>query len=240
MNGRSPRRFAEECEEIALEARAELGLDSQARLDPRRLAKHLGIEVVSIKRYRHVCPAAVKQLTERDKMAFSAGTVFRKTRCMILVNPVHSPKRESNSIAHELAHLMLEHEPMSLLDGAGRRNWREEDEGEAHYLAGALLVPESGVAPVLDRMDWDLRSAADHFGVSDALMQIRIEVSGAGAGVSTPIGSEAAGELTTTLEEELRQTDHPAARPVFRRLRIAREGTQNATNSTPATSPAVS
>lgn len=175
MDGEVPSGFADECEEISLEVRAELGLRSHDRLDPRRLADHLAIEVAPLDRYRKLLPKEVARLTDIDPTALSAVTVFYGTKCMILVNPEHSVEREMNTIAHELAHVMLEHEPKPLFDGDCERVWCGAEEDEANYLAGALLVPRDAVGPVLSLTGEDVAAAAEHFGVSEAVMARRIE-----------------------------------------------------------------
>src|SRR6476646_6990642 len=158
--------FVDRCEQIALVLRAELELDAESRFDPVDFASHLAIDVDSIERFRDALPDAVGQLTEADIQSFAAATVFCGTRCLILVNPSQSPSEEALSVAHELAHLELEHEPTwPLFDEAGNRmRWRADEEAEAEYLAGAMLVPRSGVAPVFSRLDRDPLGVAAHFG----------------------------------------------------------------------------
>lgn len=173
MTAEVPSGFADECEEIALEVRAELGLRSCDHLDPRALAEHLAIEVAPLDLYRGTLPEEVARLTEDDPTALSAVTVFRGTRCKILINPEHCAEREANTIAHELAHVMLEHKPRPLFDG-GERIWCGAEEDEANYLAGALLVPRDAVGLMMSVMEEDEAAVADHFGVSEELMARRI------------------------------------------------------------------
>jgi Zn-dependent peptidase ImmA (M78 family) len=165
-----------ECETIALEARAEVGLGAEDRLDPELLAEHLAIELRPLAAYRAVLPDAVEHLTEKAPSVFSAVTVYRDSKRRIIYNPVHSPRRHVNTIAHELAHGLLEHKPTELFDEHGNRIWIPDDEAEADYLAGALLVPLGAVEPVMVRLEGDLVDAAEHFGVSENLMQYRIEI----------------------------------------------------------------
>jgi len=53
---------------------------------------------------------------------------------MIIFNSAHSVQRTANSIAHELSHVLLEHEPGGVLDD-GVRRFPADDETEAD-LAG--------------------------------------------------------------------------------------------------------
>lgn len=214
-----PQAFAAECEKIALRLRSELDLDSQDRLDPRRVAAHLEIGVVSIERYRDTCPDAVALLTEKDKGAFAAASVFCGTRCLIIVNPSQSDTEMALSIAHEIAHRELEHEPTwPLFDQTGRGlEDHEQEEAEAEHLARAILVPEKGLEPVLARCGGNALLAAAHFGVSVKLMRRRIEEVGRRPAQAPP-------DRSFTAEPEL----------VLRRL-VGRGDGEPAPASSPAT-----
>ncbi len=104
-------------------------------------------------------------------------TVFRGTRCRIFFNPFHAPTRTANSIAHEISHVVLEHEPAVLSEREGLRDWNTEQEEEADWLAGALLVPREGA------LRWLLAggnntAGAQHFGVSAQLFAWRVNHTG--------------------------------------------------------------
>jgi len=167
--------FVDRCEDIALELRGELGIGDQARLDPKELAAHLAVDVHSIEHFRPRLPDEVRRLAEEDVESFAAVTVFCGTRCLILVNPSQGSHEEALSIAHELAHLELEHEPTwPLFDAAGRRRrWRANEEVEAEYLAGAILAPRSGVRALIARLGHDPRRISEHFGVGPSLARRR-------------------------------------------------------------------
>ena len=172
-----PDEFRAECEEIALELRREVGLGSQDRLDPRDRAKDMAIDVFTIERFRELHPNAVAQLAKNDAEAFDAMVVFHGTRCLILVNPSQSPEEEALSVAHEIAHIELEHERLEapLFDEAGRRrSWHPQEEAEAEYLARTMLVPESAIEPVLARCGGNIGEVAAHFGVSVRLLRQRM------------------------------------------------------------------
>jgi Zn-dependent peptidase ImmA (M78 family) len=178
MSEELPDEFRAECEEIALELRREIGLDSQDRLDPRDRAKDMAIDVFTIERFRELYPDAVYQLAERDAEAFDAMAVFHGTRCLILVNPSQSPEEKALSIAHEIAHIELEHERLKapLFDEEGRRrSWHPQEEAEAEYLARTMMVPKAAIEPVLARLDGSVGAAAAHFGVSVALLRKRMD-----------------------------------------------------------------
>jgi Zn-dependent peptidase ImmA (M78 family) len=173
-----PDEFRAGCEEIALELRREVGLGSQDRLDPRDRAQDMAIDVFTIERFHELHPEAVDQLAKHDAEAFDAMVVFHGTRCLILVNPSQTPEEEALSIAHEIAHIELEHERLKapLFDEAGRRrSWHPQEEAEAEYLARTMLVPKSAIEPILARYGGNVGKAAVHFGVSVGLLCQRME-----------------------------------------------------------------
>src|SRR4051794_28725612 len=174
------RGFKTECERLSLEVRGELGLFADDRLDPEALADHLAIPVVSLEAFQSERPHDVARLTVDDAGCFSAATVFCGTRRLIVYNPAHAAGRHANSLAHELAHVLLEHQPGPVTDETGRRVWADDDEAQADWLGGTLLVPREGILPVMYRLK-NIQLAARHFGVSRQLMQWRFDHTGAAA-----------------------------------------------------------
>jgi hypothetical protein len=172
------RGFKAEAERISLELRAELGLAPGDRLDPRDLARHLGIPVVPLRDLKgEVDDARLELLLARDS-PLSALTVCAGTRRLIVYNQRHPPGRRASSLAHELAHVILEHPAGPVLDPTGHRLWDAEREAEADWQAGALLVPREGVLAWL-RREKAPDGGATHFGVSRALFRWRLYQSGA-------------------------------------------------------------
>lgn len=169
--------FCERAEKLALRQRAALGLTEHDRLDPRDLAEHLGVEVVGLTGFPGLSPEHEAELCEPRSRTLSAVTVLRDGRALIIVNDTHDAERQANSIAHELAHLLLEHEPNTALDALGNRIWPALDEAEATWLGACLLVPGSALRPALRRHGTQATCAA-HFGVSAELMRWRCNMNG--------------------------------------------------------------
>jgi Zn-dependent peptidase ImmA (M78 family) len=169
--------FKAECERISLEMRAELGLTPSCRLDPHALAEHLAIPTRSLDDFGDSCVSEVEQLVRVDQGSFSAATVFRGTQRLIIFNPAHPPGRHVNSVAHELSHIILEHEPGPIREAGGERRWAPDDEAEADWLAGTLLAPREGVLQMMSRLG-SIERAAQHFGISEALMRWRLNHTG--------------------------------------------------------------
>jgi len=168
------RGFKAEAERIAVRERAAVDIGPTDRLDPLALAAHRGILVLRLEQLRAFIPDDVDHLLVTDGACFSAATVVREGRAMIVFNESHTPTRCANSIAHELAHLILGHEPTNAFDALGNRHFPRELEDEATWLAGCLLVPKDGVQPVLRQNGNDIARAAEHFSVSTQLMQWRV------------------------------------------------------------------
>jgi len=168
------RGFKADAERIALREREAIGLRTVDALDPKQLASHRQIRVVTLASFAAVIGADVEHLLVTDSGCFSAATVIRDERIMIVYNESHAPGRCANSIAHELAHLILEHPATNAFDAFGNRNFPTSLEDEANWLAACLLVPKEAIISVLSLNDSDLERAASHFGVSVQLLRWRM------------------------------------------------------------------
>jgi Zn-dependent peptidase ImmA (M78 family) len=171
------RGFKSEAEALAREIRAELGLGPLDPLDPFLLADHLEIPVVPLSDIERT-NAGVCPLLTTEQGAFSAVTVFRGNRRLIVHNDAHHPARQNSNIAHELAHGLLLHPPTAALDNKGCREWNEDIEDEAAWLAGALLITEDAALAIV-RQRHTLPMAADFYKVSVPMVQYRINCTGA-------------------------------------------------------------
>lgn len=174
------RGFKKECEEICHEVRAELGTGRYAAFDPFALADNLFIPHEPIDDYAgdERCGWAVDHLAGEGREEFSAVTVYRGTRRRILYNGQNSPARRRSDVAHELSHVLLEHVPGPVRGNGDARTWNPDQEKEASWLSGVLLVPEH-VALRLARSGTPITGAATSYGVSVQLMQFRLNASGA-------------------------------------------------------------
>ena len=82
------------------------------------------------------------------------------------------------TFVHEVGHVLLRHQPPTEIIDAGCRRWDATMELEADWLAGELLVPRRAALEVA-RQQTDAEAAAQQFGVSRALMEWRLNHSGA-------------------------------------------------------------
>ena len=174
------RGFKAEAERISAEVRAELELGPLDRLDPFHFADHLGVQVFGLRELARFDGGGanfvhVLQGAERD--AFSAITIFRGDRRLIVHNDSHAPTRQASNIAHEMSHCILEHPPSPLLSPEGCRYWNTRVEEEADWLAGALLIPREG-ALTLTKRNVPIDRMAARYGVSEQLCRWRINETG--------------------------------------------------------------
>jgi predicted transcriptional regulator len=166
--------FKAEAERLALAERKALRLTSRCRLDPVRLAASKQIPVVPLGELRFIAPEHVHRLKRVDRMAFSAAAVVEENDALIVVNDGHTPQRQANSVAHELAHMILGHPAGAAFDEFGSRTLTRAHEAEANWLASCMLVPAAGIRPTMLRYDHDVHRAAEHYGVSVGLLRRRL------------------------------------------------------------------
>jgi hypothetical protein len=171
------RGFKTEATSIADEVRRELGCAPLDALDPRVLAAHLAIPIWPLSDLvgDH---AAIGHLLNSEPELFSAVTVFAGPRRTIVHNDAHTGGRQNSNLAHELAHGLLHHPPTPALDDRGNRNWNQDVEDEATYLAGALLVTEAATIAIAQGRMTKLEAAV-RLGVSQPMIQYRLNCTGA-------------------------------------------------------------
>jgi|SRR6185437_1913073 len=172
------RGFKSEAEAIARETRVEMGLSADAPIDIWQLARELEIPLVPLSALRKDEPDAVKHFMEIEAGCFSAVTIADGPRRLIVYNDAHAPVRQASDLAHEIAHALLRHRPHPAFDGHGCRDWSGEEEAEADWLGGALLIPESA-ALLLARRGVSLAQAASEYGVSEQMARFRMNVTNA-------------------------------------------------------------
>ncbi len=80
------------------------------------------------------------------------------------------------SLAHELSNSLLWHDPGSVIAGELARVWNAEQEEEAQWLAGALLVSDEAA---LERRGTSFVDAARFYGTSVDMVRCRFNVTGA-------------------------------------------------------------
>ncbi len=175
------RGFKAHAERLALDTRQEMGIGIHQRLDPKALAEHLSIKVMTLGALatRADIAEALGVLHGPEVSSLSAFTVFAGSKRMIVHNEAHTTGRQASNIAHEVSHGLLLHPPAPVLDLRGCRNWNGDNEDEATFLAGALLIPSQAAWRIAGRR-MPLEDAAEFFGCSVEMVRWRINITGAG------------------------------------------------------------
>ena len=175
------RGFKSWCEKTAAEYRAQLGLARDAPLDPHDLADYLDVLVWTPRDVPGLSDQGIEQLTEVDPGSWSAATIAPNGQHLVILNSAHADTRQRNSLAHELAHIILNHRPLRTATSdegflfSDRYDAAQEE--EADWLAGTLLLPREGLLTVFRRT----RSSAviaRKFGVSTKLVDWRLRMTG--------------------------------------------------------------
>jgi hypothetical protein len=176
-----PRGFKSEANRISVQMRIELGLEPHSPLCPWRLAEHLSIPAIPLRKIAEENPTIegeVNYLLNVDSGVFSAITIFDGSYRLIIHNDGHAPTRQRANLAHELAHALLNHSPHPPFCKHGRRVFNRQLEDEASWLGPTLLVSNEAAQWAL-RFGMTEETAGLHFGVSRVLMRFRLNKSGA-------------------------------------------------------------
>ncbi len=175
------RGFKAWCENVALQVRRDLDLAPIAALNPRQLASHLEIEVRTPYDIPDLDRACLRRLVTEDPQSWSAVTLSSGEKDLVLLNPVHSRGRQASDLMHELAHILLGHDPARVdvaEDGSlVLFTYDKDQEDEANWLAACLLLPRAALLAIRNESG-DLRSSAKDYGVSQAMLQYRLNVTG--------------------------------------------------------------
>ena len=163
--------------EVAQEERAGIGLGATDPFDPYALADAHGIAVYTLGSLSEfgVSADALNHFTFRDSSAWSAALVPLQTVRIIVENDTHAAVRRRSNIAHELGHHLLEHSFNNVILGEDhKRQFNAEQEKQATFMAGELLIPLAAA----ERMafdGWDNPRVASAYGVSEQFAQMQMK-----------------------------------------------------------------
>jgi hypothetical protein len=175
------RGFKSWCESTSVQFRTALGIAASAALPAPLLASHIGVRVLEVRDVPGLSRASLRQLTETDPASWSAMLVRHGDRHVAVMNTAHSPLRQSSSLMHECAHVILNHEPEEAGQVAGGlllvSAYRAQHEAEADWLAGALLLPRVALLAIVQR-DMPQDAAMRAYGVSEDMLRMRLDRTG--------------------------------------------------------------
>jgi Zn-dependent peptidase ImmA (M78 family) len=175
------RGFKSQCERRSVEIRKSLGLDHDDPLHGVDLAPQIGATIWNARDIEELPDIDLRQLTEIDSQSWSAFTLRIGIRHLVLYNPTQSAPRINSVIMHELAHIALGHELHSAsLSEDGHlvpSNYSQDQEDEADWLGGTLLLPRPALLRIRrDRLN-DV-AAMSKFRTSEEMLRWRFRMTG--------------------------------------------------------------
>lgn len=182
------RGFKAEAERQAQHIRSSMGLRPVDKLDSLSLARHLGAEVRSAEELTNL--QKLKTLEEIQPGAFSACTFILVDRTVIVYSPLASLGRRQSDVAHEVAHLILKHSVKDI-QKVGELPFftcNPDEEQEANWLAGCLLLPRSLLLTAA-KQGLDARRLAEKYEVSEQMANFRLRTTGVLRQIKSPTSS---------------------------------------------------
>lgn len=172
--------FKAQAERIALQARLDMALTPLAVLDPWAYSASLGVVVLEFNalnlEQRHC-----EQLLINDDESWSGLTLKEGGTHFVVLNPSHLVERQRNTLVHELSHIQLGHVPGRVDISPGGlmllSDYPEDQEQEADWLAGAILLPRDALHHHRVR-GLDSSEIARLYGVSQQLSDWRLRMTG--------------------------------------------------------------
>ncbi len=175
------RGFKTWAERTSASIREELDLPAHAPLTLEKMAEFLDVLLLSPHEVVGLSEEAKAQLLVNDVEGWSAVTCMPGDRRIVIFNPTHSIGRRSSDIAHELAHILLGHEPGKMVISQGgemiMRNFDQKQEEEADWLGWSLLLPREALAHAA-KLGRTHEQIAREYRVSRQLVEYRIRMTG--------------------------------------------------------------
>ena len=196
------RGFKSEANSTAGEIRTELDLGPLDRLDPliaRRLARSPSLSLSALAPGTAPDPASYLAGERRHS---PAATVFRGTRRLIVHNDAHAPGRQNSNLAHDSAtHCSCTPRPRHSMT-SGPECGTRTIEDEAAWLAGCLLVTEDAALDSRARHVEQGATAAEQLGVSDRMIQFRLNATAGRRDCVRPCQSQRLQDVTKSRSSE--------------------------------------
>ncbi len=168
------------CENEGIRWRRELKMYAYDPLPSRRLAQHLEVPVLNPTEIPGIDKQTLRCLLEEEAGWSAIALPINEGKHLIIYNPTHATTRHESNVMHELAHLLLGHQPIRFHQVSGTipvREYRTADEKAAEYLGGCLQITARG-------LDWAFQrnmahcEIAEHFGASVQMVRYRCNMTG--------------------------------------------------------------
>ena len=115
MTATLERGFKSWAERTAAGLREDLGISEEQPLDPHQLAAYFQVGVCIPKEIPGLPKDVLKQLLETDPWGWSATSIVKRDTALVIYKPRHSRARQTSDIMHELAHIILGHQPATMI-----------------------------------------------------------------------------------------------------------------------------
>jgi Zn-dependent peptidase ImmA (M78 family) len=172
------RGFKSEAERLATDLRQRVGCAEEDPAELEAVAENLGVRMLPADQL--VERSRLAELAEIQPDSFSAATFRLPTGERVVVyNPLHEPGRTRSNQAHELAHIILDHD-VRTIERVGNLKFLTCDvqqEEEADWLGGCLLLPRA----LLLSAAWkgmNAEQVAARFQTSVPMARFRLNASG--------------------------------------------------------------
>lgn len=175
------RGFKSQCERRSVEVRRQFGLRDTDQLLASQYAKQIGVVVWTERDITGLPCTDLEQLTQTEPDVWSAFTLRIEDRHLVVMNSTQSAPRQNSVLMHEVSHIALGHELTSgSLTDEGYFvpvTYDEDQEAEADWFAGALLLPRPSLLYIRRRGLSD-EQAKSEFLVSQAMLDWRFRMTG--------------------------------------------------------------
>jgi IrrE N-terminal-like domain len=175
------RGFKSQCERRAVEFRRQFGVADAGPLSADRLAMELNVLVWSASDVRGLSVDSKAVLADEADDSWLALTMRMGASHLVIHKPVHMSSRRNSIVMHELSHIILGHQlavAYILDDGSmAPGNFNQEQEDEADWLAGTLLLPRPALLSIRRRALKDHEACREYL-VSLDMLKWRLRMTG--------------------------------------------------------------
>lgn len=175
------RGFKSQCERRSIEFRKQLGAPPAGALRADDLAQALSVTVWSTNDIADINAADLELLNDNEDGSWSALTMRIGAANLVVYKPVNSEGRRNSVIMHELSHIVLGHElaEACILDDGSLvpGNFSQDQEDEADWLAGTLLLPRPALVSIRQRQLSDIDACRQYI-VSKDMLNWRMRMTG--------------------------------------------------------------
>ena len=174
------RGFKSWCDQTAEAVRRQRGMSPWEPLSASSLAEDLRAVVITPRDLPTLSPDTCDRLLSDHNDVWSAITISSDPP-LIVYNPQHSPGRQNSDLMHEIAHLLLAHEPGTVyIDPKSKlvlRHYDREQEEQANWLSGCLLLPRAALMKI-KQCRWSADEVCRKYLVSAKMLTYRMNTSG--------------------------------------------------------------